>query len=154
MKYNFHGVFSMILILASVIIARSYMLSGSPGWGLIYLGIIILASPTVLYIYCAKCLCKDDACSHVYPGKLTRLLPARKQGPYTFMDYFWTALSLIALFGFPLIWLWRSTVFYFGYWLLLLLGLAEILFFVCRTCRNENCPMCSTSEQQTPADSI
>jgi hypothetical protein len=70
------------------------------------------------------------------------------------MDYFWTALSLMALFGFPIPWLWRSTVLYFGYWLLLLLGLAEILFFVCRTCRNENCPMCSTSERQKPADSI
>ena len=154
MKNNFHGVFSLILILASIVIALSYMLNESAGWGLVYLGIIILANPTVLYAYCAKCVCRDDACSHVYPGKLTRLLPARKQGPYTIMDYFWTALSLIALFGFPLIWLWRNTVFYFGYWLLLLTGLAEILFFVCRTCRNENCPMCSTSEQQTPADSI
>ena len=154
MKDNFHGVFSWLLILASIVIALFYMLNESAGWGIIYLGIIILANPTVLYVYCAKCLCKDDACSHVYPGKLTRLLPERKQGPYTFMDYLWTALSLIAVFGFPLIWLWRSTVFYFGYWLLLLLGLAEILFFVCRTCRNKNCLMCSTSEQQTPADSI
>jgi hypothetical protein len=154
MKNNFHGVFSLILILASIVIALSYMLNESAGWGLVYLGIIILANPTVLYAYCAKCVCRDDACSHVYPGKLTRLLPARKQGPYTIMDYFWTALSLIALFGFPLIWLWRNTVFYFGYWLLLLTGLAEILFFVCRTCRNENCPMCSISEQKTPADNI
>ena len=154
MRGNFHGVFSLILILASAVIALSYLLTVSPGWGLMYLGIIILANPTVLYFYCAKCLCRNDACSHVYPGKLTHLLPERKQGPYTFMDYLWTSLSLIALFGFPLIWLWRSTVLYFGYWLLLLLGLAEILFFVCRTCRNENCPMCSTSKQQTPANSI
>jgi hypothetical protein len=154
MKNNFHGVFSLILILASVVMALSYMLSVSPGWGLIYLGIIILANPTVLYAYCAKCLCRDDACSHVFPGKLTRLLPARKQGSYTFLDYFWTALSLIALFGFPIPWLWQSTVLYFGYWLLLLFGLAEILFFVCRTCGNENCPMRSISEPQTPADSI
>ena len=154
MKNNFHGVFSLVLILASVVIALSYILSVSPGWGFIYLGIIILANPIVLYAYCAKCLCRDDACSHVFPGKLTRLLPARKQGPYTIMDYFWTVLSLIALFGFPQIWLWQSTGLFFGYWLLLLLGLAEILFFVCRTCRNQNCPICSISEQQTPADSI
>ena len=147
MKNNFHGVFSLILILASIVIALSYMLNESAGWGLIYLGIIILANPTVLYAYCAKCVCRDDACSHVYPGKLTRLLPTRKQGPYTIMDYFWTALSLIALFGFPLIWLWRNTVFYFGYWLLLLTGLAEILFFVYRSCPNKNCSMCSISEQ-------
>ena len=154
MRSNFHGVFSLILILASVVIAMSYMLSVSPGWGFAYLSIIILANPIVLYAYCSKCLCRDDACSHVFPGKLTRLLPARKQEPYTFMDYFWTALSLIALFGFPQIWLWHSTVLFFGYWLLLLLGLAEILFFVCRTCRNQNCPMCSIPEHKIPADSI
>ena len=154
MKKNFHGVFSLILILASIVIALAYVLIESAGWGLIYLGIIILTNPIILYAYCAKCHCREDGCSHVLPGKLTRLMPPRKQGSYTQMDYFWTVVSLIALFGFPLIWLWPSTVFYFGYWLLLLFGLAEILFFVCRTCRNENCPMCSTSEQQTPADSF
>ena len=147
MRGNFHGVFSLILILASVVIALFYMLSLTLGWGLSYLGIIIIANPVVLYAYCAKCLCRDDACSHVFPGKLTRLLPPRKQGPYTVADYFWTALSLMALFGFPIPWLWQSKVLFFGYWLLLLTGLAEILFFVCPTCRNENCPMCSLSEQ-------
>jgi hypothetical protein len=147
MRGNFHGVFSLILILASVVIALFYMLSLSLGWGLSYLGIILIANPVVLYAYCAKCLCRDDACSHVFPGKLTRLLPPRKQGPYTFADYFWTALSLMALFGFPIPWLWQSNVLFFGYWLLLLIGLAEILFFVCPTCRNENCPKCSIPEQ-------
>ena len=154
MRSNFHGVLSLILILASVVMALSHMLRVSPGWGLIYLGLIILVNPIVLYAYCAKCLCRDDKCSHVFPGKLTRLIPPRKQGPYTLMDYFWTALSLIALFGFPIPWLWQSTGLFFGYWLLLLFGLAEILFFVCHTCRNQNCPMCSLSEQQAHSDSI
>ncbi len=147
MRSNFHGVFSLILILTVAVIALFYVLSVSPVWGLAYLGIIILANPMVLYAYCAKCLCRDDNCSHVIPGKLTHLLPSRKQRPYTLMDYFWTALSLMALFGFPLPWLWQSKIFFFGYWLLLLIGVAEILFFVCRTCRNENCPMCSVSQQ-------
>ena len=152
MRSNFHGVFSLILIFASVLIALAYMLNVSLGWGLIYLGLIILGNPIVLYAYCAKCLCRDDKCSHVFPGKLTRLIPPRKQGPYTLMDYFWTALSLIALFGFPIPWLWHSNVLFFGYWLLLLIGLAEILFFVCHTCRNENCRMCSLSEQSSHSD--
>ena len=143
MKGNFHGVFSLLLIFAAVLIALSYMLWISPGWGFIYLSIIIIANPIVLFAYCAKCLCRNDACSHVFPGKLTRLLPARIQGPYSFKDYFWTSLSLAALLGFPQIWLWHSAVLFFGYWLLLLLALVDILFFVCRRCRNENCPMCS-----------
>ena len=153
MKSYFHGVFSIILILASVVMALAYMLSVSPGWGVVYLGTIILANPVVLYTYCAKCLCRENTCSHIFPGKLTRLMPPRKQGPYTRKDYFWTSLALIVLFGFPIPWLWQTTILYFSYWLLLLLGIAEILFYVCRTCRNANCPMCSIPEQQSPADS-
>lgn len=147
MRSNFHGVFSLILILASVVIALFYLLSVSSGWGLAYLGVIVFANPIVLYAYCAKCLCRDDACSHLLPGKLTRWLPTRKQGFYTRIDYFWTALSLMALFGFPVPWLWQSKALFFGYLLLLLIGLAEILFLVCRTCLNKNCPICTISEQ-------
>jgi hypothetical protein len=151
-RRNFHGVFSLILLLASVVMALSYILILSLGWGLAYLGIIMLANPIVLYAYCTKCLCREDACSHVFPGRLTRLLPARKQGPYTFSDYFWTGICLMVLFAFPIPWLWQSKMVLFGYWLLLIIGLAEILFLVCRTCRNENCPVCSLSEQNTPKD--
>lgn len=147
MKSNFHGVFSLVLILASVVMALSYMLILSLGWGLAYLVVIIIANPIVLYAYCAKCLCREDACSHVFPGKLTRLLPARKQGPYAIADYFWTAIGLMVLFAFPIPWLWQSKILFFGYGSLLIIGLAEILFLVCRTCSNANCPMCSISEQ-------
>jgi len=28
------------------------------------------------------------------------------------------------------------------FWLLVTIGLVEILFFVCRNCRNANCPNC------------
>ena len=152
MQNKFHGVFSLVLVLSAALIALFYMLSLSPVLGLAYLGIMILANPIVLYAYCAKCLCRDEACSHVFPGKLTRLLPSRKQGPYSLMDYFWTALSLIALFGFPVPWLWQNKLLFLGYCILLLIGLAEILLFVCRTCRNENCLMCPASEQKTSAN--
>ncbi len=114
MKSNLHGIFSLILVLAAAVMALLYLLSLSPVLGIVYLGIIILANPVVLYAYCAKCLCREDACSHVFPGKLTRLLPARKQGSYKFADYFWTALSLLALFGFPIPWLWQSKMLFFG----------------------------------------
>ena len=149
---KFHGVFSLLLILAAVLLALVYMFGKSISWALVYLGIIVLANPFVSYSYCAKCLCRNDGCSHVFPGKLTRLLPSRKQGPYTFMDYFWTSLSLIVLFVFPVPWLWQNKLLFFGYWILLIAGLAEILLFVCRTCRNENCLMCPVSEQETSAN--
>ncbi len=143
MAGKYHGVFSLLLILAAVVIALVYMLSVSPGWGFFYIAIIIIANPIVLYSYCAKCLCREDACSHIIPGKLTRLLPTRKPGPYSFWDYFGTAISLIALFGFPQFWLWQSLAIFILFWILLLAGLFEILLFVCRACSNTNCPNCT-----------
>lgn len=142
MNNKFHGVLSLLLILASVFIAIVYMLSKSTNWGLVYLGIVVLANPMVLYSYCAKCRCREDACSHVIPGRLTRLLPTRKAGPYSFMDYLGTALPLVALFGFPQVWLWQNKALFIAYWSLLLTGLIEIWFRVCRTCSNTNCPNC------------
>ena len=143
MAGKFHGVVSLLLILAAVVIALAYMLSVSPGWGFCYIAVIIMANPMVLYSYCAKCLCREDGCSHVVPGKLTHLLPVRRQGPYSFLDYVATALALAALVGFPQIWLWRSKGFFVLFWILVTIGLAEILFFVCRSCRNANCPNCA-----------
>ena len=143
MVSKFHGVFSLLLISAAVVIAIVYLLSHSIGWGLVYLGIIMLANPIVLYSYCAKCLCREDACSHIIPGNLTHLLPIRRQGPYSFWDYFGTAISLVALFGFPQFWLWQSLAIFILFWILLLTGLFEILLFVCRACSNTNCPNCS-----------
>ena len=143
MAGKFHGAFSLLLILAAVVIALVYMLDVSPGWGFCYIAVIIIANPIVLYSYCAKCLCREDACSHVIPGKLTRLLPARKQGPYSFRDYSATAMSLAALVGFPQFWLWRSKGLWILFWILITIGLVEILFFVCRSCRNANCPNCA-----------
>ena len=73
MAGKFHGVVSLLLITAAVVIALAYMLSQSISRGLVYLAILMLANPIVLYSYFAKCLCRETSCSHVIPGKLTRL---------------------------------------------------------------------------------
>ena len=143
MRSKFHGVFSLLLIATAVVIASAYMFSQSLGWGLVYLAVIMLANPIVLYSYCAKCLCREDACSHYFPGKLTRLLPDRKPAPYSFIDYMGTAISLLVVFGFPQFWLWQNLAIFFVFWGVLIIGLVEILLFVCRTCDNTNCPNCS-----------
>jgi hypothetical protein len=57
-----------------------------------------------------------------------------------------------AFFKFPQIWLWQTKALFVAYWILLLIGFAEILFFVCRACNNENCPMCQFHETFTHAD--
>lgn len=141
MKQKVHGIISLALIFVAVIIALIFMQRQSNNLGILYLLIIVSSVPTILYFYCGKCTCKDGACSHVLPGMLTRLLPKRKQGPYTKTDYLWTTVSLAALLGFPQIWLWHSKPLLVVYWILLLIGLTEILLLVCRACSNQNCPV-------------
>ena len=142
MKDRFHGVFSLLLILVAIIMALVYLWGQSVVMGLTYLAITLMAPPTVLYAYCAKCICRSDSCSHVFPGKLTRLLPARREGPYMLSDYFWTAVPLILLFAFPQYWLWQNKTLLIVFWLFLLAALMEVLLFVCRGCGNESCPIC------------
>jgi hypothetical protein len=141
MRDRFHGLFSLTLVFAAVGIALIYMLKLSTASGLLYLALIIIAIPIVLYAYCAKCTCRNGACSHVFPGRLTRLLPARKPGPYSLMDYLGTVLSLLALFGFPQLWLWQTKTVFIVFWIILAAALVEILFLVCRTCNNQSCPL-------------
>lgn len=141
MAGKFHGVFSLILILAAVAMALFYILRISLGWGLVYLAIVILANPLILYSYCAKCSCRKTACSHILPGRLAQWLPARKPGPYSIMDYIGTATSLGILLGFPQVWLWHNLAMFILFWMVLLVGLVEILFFVCHACDNDHCPI-------------
>ena len=141
MRGRFHGLVSLALVFSAVGIALIYMLKLSVALGVVYLAVIIITLPVVLYSYCAKCTCRDGACSHVFPGRLTRLLPARKPGPYSRMDYLGTALSLLALFGFPQLWLWQTKTVFIVFWIILTAALVEIIFLVCRTCNNQSCPL-------------
>ena len=152
MKRSFHGVFSLVLILAAVVTALIYIFGVSMAWGLVYVGAIVLANPMALYAYCAKCACREFDCSHIFPGKLAGLLPPRAQGPYTGVDYLGTALSLIVLLGVPQFWIWRNKAVFIAYWIPILLGLVEIRFWVCRDCRNENCPM--NGSRSGPAEPV
>ena len=77
----------------------------SPWLGLVYLAICGFSAYGILYAYCAKCNVRLDNCSHVLPGKITRYLPQRKQGPYTFGDVAGTALFLGIIILFPQYWL-------------------------------------------------
>ena len=112
MKSKFHGVFSLMMIYAAVFLALIGLLDQS---GLIiggYILILIVAPLLIVYSYCSKCVCREDACGHVFPGMLTKILPERKQGPYSIVDMAGTALSLGLLFGYPQFWLWQNQLLF------------------------------------------
>ena len=141
MRDRFHGVFSLLLVILSIIGGLLSVLNESFVMGLWYIAIILLSSPIILYSFCAKCMCRLDSCRHVFPGRLSQLFPPRKQGRYTFWDIFWTLVALLALLLFPQYLLWKNKAFLIIFWISCLIALAEILFFVCKGCKNERCPI-------------
>lgn len=148
MRDRFHGVFSLLLVILSIMGGLLCILNESFVMGLSYSAVIILSIPILLYSFCAKCVCRSDSCRHVFPGKLSQLFPQRKQGHYTFWDIFQTLITLSALLLFPQYWLWQNKSFLIIFWISFLIALADILFFVCRGCKNEICPLYAVKEKE------
>lgn len=142
MKQPFHGVFSLLIFVGAVAIALTTLWTRSFWLGLFYLAITGLSSCGILFAYCGKCCVRLDNCSHVFPGMLTRVLPQRKQGPYSFRDITATGLFLVVIVVFPQYWLLQNITAMILFWLLVIFALVEILVFVCRQCENRGCLIC------------
>ncbi len=143
MKDNIHGVVSLMLILGAFATADAVLFNDHPGWGILYLLLVAILLPVVLYAYCAKCECREIGCRHVIPGPLTRLLPDRAPGPYHLLDYAGVGVPLAILVLVPQPLLIRHPLWLVLFWLLLITGTIQILLFVCRGCGNRKCPMCT-----------
>lgn len=142
MATKFHGVLSLILIKISVLVALAALFLTAPLAGMVYLITVMGASVIILYAYCAKCICRLDACSHVFPGKATRWFPRRRQEPYTAQDLLATALSLAIIFLFPQYWLWHHKPLFLIFWALTIIALVDIRLYVCKLCGNKICILC------------
>lgn len=143
MNYRFHGVFSLFLFSAAIVTGFLAIMNDSLTAGLIYAALAALSVVIILYAYCAKCEIKKDACRHMIPGKIATMMPHREADRYTVLDYCGVAIPLVIIFGFPQIWLAAHGTLILIFWLLVVLGLVEILIFVCRGCDNRKCPMCA-----------
>ena len=140
--HNLHGMVSLILFKTAVLAALAYLFFKSSIAGLIYLVVISAAVPAILFAYCAKCEARDQHCSHLFPGKMTRWLPSRKQEAYSKTDILATAVSLSAVIIFPQFWLWQNKALLLFFWVVSIMAAIEILLRVCPDCRNHNCVMC------------
>jgi len=138
---KFNGVFSLILLLAAVCVGVYAIAKYSVVIGAVYIGITAFCVLGIIYSFCAKCECRSGSCSHVIPGKMTNLFPDRKQTNYSFGDIFFTIVSLLVILLFPQYWLWRNTSLVILFWILIAAAVVEILFFVCKNCKNKKCPV-------------
>ena len=139
METRFHGITSLALVLAAIVLAAAGMFRTSWALGFVYVAICAAASIAILYAYCAKCTCRRH-CGHVFPGKIVMIFKSRPSGPYTAVELMATGLALLLLIGFPQAWLWKYTALLIAFWVMITLAVVQILTFVCRACDNRYCP--------------
>lgn len=142
MQNQFHGILSLALITGAMVIGLVTVLAAAVPAGLLYGGCLLAGSLLIVYVYCTKCPIRTSGCRHVLPGRLTSLLPARAQTPYSGFDYLAVGMILLFLIAYPHGWMLPHKGVLLIFWLLLAAGLIEILLFVCKGCGNVRCPVC------------
>lgn len=139
MSKQFHGLFSLGLAGAAIVIALVTAFRAAWFWGVLYLALCLAAPPIILRLYCAKCPAKL-CCAHVIPGKAAAKI-IRQPGAYTPTEKGWTFLILLLMFGLPQAWLWRELWALAAFWTLLAFAVVEIRMCICPACRNVYCPL-------------
>ena len=141
MKRHGHGIASLLLVAGALTVALTVIWRQSFVWGLAYLVLLTGGSGVILFAFCAKCPCRLQGCGHIIPGSLTRIFPARRQGPYRGLDYLGVIVPLILFVGVPQFWLSHNLTAMMLFWLLLAAGGIDILVHVCKGCDNHRCPI-------------
>lgn len=139
-RRQIHGIFSLLLLAAAVIVATYAIVQSSVMWAVLYIVGILLSALVVVYSFCTKCPCRNTDCGHVIPGKLIRVFPPREGGPYTFRDKTGIVVPIVFMIVFPQYWLLTQPVFSVLFAVLCLIAAADIQFFACKGCNNEYCP--------------
>ena len=142
MNSKFHGVTSLLLESLAILVGFVAIWQSHEAAGIFYIVLILVSVPAILYSYCSKCEIRLTGCRHVIPGQITRLLPARENEPYGFLDYIGLTLPVIALVAFPQPWLLDNQPLFILFWICLAGGLVQILLRVCKGCGNQKCRMC------------
>jgi len=138
---KFHGIFSLLIFAAAMIMAIVVILLQTWVFAVIYLAVIIASFLTVSFLYCAKCPCRLSGCAHVIIGKLSRLVPERRQGNYTLFDILGTFLAMGIILFYPQFWLVDYPLLLIIFWGLGGFAFLEIFLKVCTACENHVCAL-------------
>lgn len=142
MNDRLHGVLSLALIGSGFLIGLLTVLTSSVLAALIDGFLLAAGSLLIVYAYCTKCPIRTSGCRHILPGRLTPMLPSRAAVAYTLADYLTVAFILCILIGYPQVWLLKTPEALLAFWILLALGMTEIILFVCNGCGNDRCVVC------------
>jgi tellurite resistance protein TehA-like permease len=141
MKDRSHGLISLSLLTFSFVFGGVIILSESITFGLIYLLILVIAIPVIIYSFCSKSPCRNVKCGHVIPGLLTKVLPERQTGKYTFADWMGVMIPATIMILFTQYWLWENKIYLIIFWFAIIIGIIDIKQCVCPSCVNKNCPV-------------
>ena len=142
MKIKIHGIISLLLFAGALLISFYAIQKYSIIMALSYLLIVIISSLIIIYSYCAKCKCHEKNCAHLIVGPIAKLLPKRKMGKYTLLDYIGVFIPILLIFFLPQYWLFMDKVLLILFWILSIIAVIEIIGFVCKSCENDNCLLC------------
>jgi hypothetical protein len=144
MTYKHHGLISMVLFSAMVIIGI-VAIAVDKNWLAVvgYIILNLLSTVGVAYFYCAKCVCRENNnCSHYIIGKTADYLPKRVPAPYTITDYLGMMISAGIVFVFPIYWLLPHINMLIAFIAIGVIAGMEIIFAVCTHCENHRCLAC------------
>lgn len=141
MKNLPHGIISIILAGIAIFIGFLAVFDANQSIALIFLLTIVIGFIIIAYSYCSKCASRDN-CAHVIIGKITKLLPGRRQTNYTFWDYAGVIVPFVLILIVPQIYLIKHLWMLISFWVLLVIAGLEVNIFVCTMCSNSKCSMC------------
>ncbi len=142
-RKRIHGVTSLILFAIALLVAINAVFAQSISFGIIYSIYLPIGALLALMGFCPKCPhIADRTCRHVIPGEIVRLFPTSQSGSqYRATDYLILIVPILFIIGLPQIPLFKQGILFFGlFWGIMALVVAEIITFVCSSCRNVKCP--------------
>jgi hypothetical protein len=140
-KNNKHGIISMIIFFAAIVLGISAIFKESAYMGIGYISFLPLGFVIIIYSYCTKCAGRFH-CGHIIIGRIAQQFPKRKQRAYSKSDYAGVIIPLLTMMLFPQIFLWKTTWMFISFWFLSIVAVLEINKFVCSKCQNSQCAMC------------
>jgi hypothetical protein len=148
MNRQTHGLLSLLIVFAAVLVATFAIVQSSVLWAVLYLVGILLSCLVIVYSFCTKCPCRNTDCGHVIPGKFTRLFPARVEEPYTLKDKIGVVVPLVFMIVFPQYWLLSHPAYFILFAALWLIAATGTQFFTCKGCANRFCPFFQECDKQ------
>jgi hypothetical protein len=130
-----------LLMLSYLTLGVVLVLRNNVSLGIVYIAVIGFSFILCAYFWCGKCPCRLNACTHLWLGKLTKFLPQRTPGEYTFGDKVGTWLYIIGLHGIPQYWLWQQKALFGLFWGLALATFLVGPLYACKSCQHAYCPL-------------